>query len=127
MDDDASDFDADGDGYDSVDYGGDDCDDTEASVNPGAEEIWYDGIDGDCDGANDEDADGDGFTASEDCDDAQAEIYPDAVGYVDCDKLSDLNDIIKGGGCSGCATQPARGGSMAWLGLFGLLLGWRRR
>ena len=30
----------------------DDCDDTDASVRPGATESWYDGIDQDCDGAD---------------------------------------------------------------------------
>jgi len=37
-----------------------DCDDLVASVNPGAEETWYNGTDEDCDG-NDDDADYDGF------------------------------------------------------------------
>ena len=27
-----------------------DCDDTDASINPGATEVWYDGIDADCAG-----------------------------------------------------------------------------
>lgn len=40
--------DADSDGYpDTVD-----CDDADASVNPGASEVWYDGTDQDCDGAD---------------------------------------------------------------------------
>ncbi len=41
--------DADGDGYDA----GEDCDDSDASVNPGAEEACDD-VDNDCDGAIDE-------------------------------------------------------------------------
>ncbi len=46
-----NDYDRDGDGFISDDYGGDDCDDSETgpSVNPSMNEI-YDGIDNDCNG-----------------------------------------------------------------------------
>ncbi len=78
-----SDYDADGDGYDSSDYGGDDCDDTDDGVGPGATETWYDGADDDCDGLSDYDADGDGYDSStyggEDCDDGDSSVYPDAI------------------------------------------------
>jgi len=40
-----------------------DCDDDDASSYPGAEEIWYDGVDQDCAGDGDYDADGDGHDA----------------------------------------------------------------
>ena len=41
-----------------------DCDDTNPRVNPGvdpSDDAWYDGVDTDCDGTNDFDADGDGY------------------------------------------------------------------
>ena len=34
---------------------------------------------------------------------------------------------IKGGGCSGCASSGGGTRGLGWLGLVGLLLGWRRR
>jgi len=78
----ASDYDQDGDGYDSNSYGGDDCNDSDAAVYPGASDTWYDGIDSNCDGASDYDQDGDGHDSSanggDDCDDGDAAIYPGA-------------------------------------------------
>jgi hypothetical protein len=58
-----------------------DCDDAESSAYPGAEEIWYDGIDNDCLGGDDADADGDGVPGGEgdpDCDDTDPAVHPDA-------------------------------------------------
>ena len=61
---------------------GDDCDDTDASVNPEASETWYDGVDADCAGDSDYDADQDGHDSDdhggEDCDDADDSVYPGA-------------------------------------------------
>ncbi|HID29351.1 MAG TPA: hypothetical protein EYP19_05030, partial [Desulfobacterales bacterium] len=65
---DACDVDADGDGYEGVLGSGEDCDDTNASINPDATEVCN-GVDDDCDGQIDEgvkntyykDADGDGY------------------------------------------------------------------
>ncbi len=58
-------WDLDGDGEDSVDFGGTDCDDYDAEVNSDAEETWYDGIDQDCAEDDDYDADGDGYVPDE--------------------------------------------------------------
>jgi hypothetical protein len=126
--------DADGDGYGNLDNAIDscdpgegwvidatDCDDSNLTVNPGAEEVCND-IDDDCDGEIDEeleatwyaDADGDGFGDAEtalfdcdpgegwieddqDCDDANSSIHPDAIEICDtldndCDGLIDDED-----------------------------------
>jgi hypothetical protein len=67
-------FDHDGDGYTGADG---DCDDAEDTIHPGASEVWYDGVDQDCDGESDQDADGDGVGAdSGDCDDDDAAVFP---------------------------------------------------
>ena len=70
--------DGDQDGADHPRAGGPDCDDTDPSIYPGATEIWYDGVDQDCDGANDQDQDGDGWTVERDCMDTDMAIHPAA-------------------------------------------------
>ena len=57
----------------------DDCNDAVATTYTGATEKWYDGIDQNCDGANDFDQDGDTYasakyTGGTDCDDTNASI-----------------------------------------------------
>ncbi|MFT5681845.1 MAG: hypothetical protein ACI8RZ_002763 [Myxococcota bacterium] len=84
--------DSDGDGYGDADStteaceeGGGylldstDCDDTDAGINPGESEVYYDGIDADCDGTSDYDADADGDDSEDygggDCDDTDPTAY----------------------------------------------------
>ncbi|GDX82264.1 hypothetical protein LBMAG42_40750 [Deltaproteobacteria bacterium] len=64
-----------------------DCDDTDATVYPGAAEVAYDGIDQDCNGDDVLDADGDGADASyaggTDCNDNDDAVYVGAVEAAD--------------------------------------------
>jgi len=94
-----SDYDADGDGHDSSDYGeGGDCDDANADVNPDAEDTWYDGEDTDCGGNSDFDMDGDGHDSEDhdgdDCDDTDPAFSPsvDEIWYDGIDQDCDGGD-----------------------------------
>jgi hypothetical protein len=86
--------DADGDGLTEAEG---DCADDDATVAPGAEETWYDGVDSDCAGDDDFDADGDGFALALDCDDTDDAVAPDATETyydgidADCDGASDFD------------------------------------
>lgn len=60
-----------------------DCDDADSAVFPGAEDAWYDGLDSNCDDADDYDADADGALdpsgGGDDCDDTNSAIHPGAI------------------------------------------------
>ena len=84
----ASDYDADGDTHlsEAEIAIGDDCDDTDASINPSATDTPDDGIDQDCDGSDSTeilDEDGDGHGTDTDCDDSDAAINTDATEVCD--------------------------------------------
>ncbi len=80
--------DVDQDGHALLAAGGDDCNDNDADVYPGADEVWYNGVDENCDGANDYDQDNDGYETDAynadpqfgggDCQDVNTEYHPGA-------------------------------------------------
>ena len=97
--------DCDGDGFDGAARGGDDCDDDDPTVYPGAEEVWYDGVDQNCSGTieNDYDQDGDGeeieSSGGTDCDDTDPTVgfdLPERIDGVDgdCDGAVDVLPIL---------------------------------
>ena len=95
--------DADGDGLTEADG---DCDDSDLSIGPNEPEIWYDGIDQNCDGWSDYDSDLDGFdsdsVAGPDCDDGDTFINPNAIETwydgleSNCDGISDYDSDLDG-------------------------------
>lgn len=84
-----------------------DCDDSDATIYPGAEELPYDGIDQDCDGFDLRDADGDGDPVDTDCDDAddtRASTFFERCNTgvdEDCDDVVDEDCQYFGGVASG--------------------------
>ncbi len=125
---------------------GEDCDDLDPAVLPGATEIYYDGTDQDCDGASDFDQDGDGHDAYDppgldggrgpDCDDSDPDVVPGSRGYdetcgprVEQDGSRALPTAapteVGPTGCA-CATSGG-GGAYPLLGLALVLVGMRRR
>ncbi|MCP4091768.1 MAG: PKD domain-containing protein, partial [Gammaproteobacteria bacterium] len=97
--------DTDGDGYPS----NVDCDDSNAAVNPGATEVYYNGLDDDCNPAtpDDPDMDSDGYDYTVDCDEGNASVNPGATevcNFIDdnCDGSIDELFDTDGDGVTSC-------------------------
>ncbi|MSQ00557.1 MAG: hypothetical protein EXR71_01530 [Myxococcales bacterium] len=97
-----TDFDGDGDGFRSCD----ECADTDADVNPEVQEVWYDGIDQNCD-ENDGDQDGDGYVVAGyvEADPGNPIHVEGAYGVDDC--WDDLADIPPGYDATNGMAQPS--------------------
>jgi len=85
----------------------DDCDDSNPSAYPGAEERYYDGVDQDCAGEDsdgngsidDFDQDSDGYENDVDCDDLDASLRPDpSIEEVAYDGIDNDCDLTTGDG-----------------------------
>lgn len=120
--------DADADGS----FAGQDCDDNDPARTPGIPEIWYNGVDDDCDpGTVDDDADGDGLPVDEDCDDTDPERLTATEERVNdgVDQDCDGHDaLLEYRGGRACAVGPGpEGGARVGLALLLAALVWRRR
>jgi hypothetical protein len=108
-----------------------DCDDSDASIHPLAQEIPYDGIDQNCDGADADDVDEDGYPGGPDCDDEDPRVNPGAEEIADdgidqdCSGF-DLETTLTGGEPITCACNAAGAGPPWMLSLWVLVFARRR-
>jgi len=128
-------LDADGDGHTLCDG---DCDDDDPSIHPGATEVCEDGVDQDCDGADeacgDDDDAGDDDDVGDDDDIGDDDDAGDDDSADDDDSAGDDDDVgdddvgddddDRRPGCGGCSAGDPEGGALAWTLL--LILAARR-
>ena len=103
--------DADGDGYESAEMGGDDCDDSDPSENPSVQ--WY--PDADEDGFGDQQAEGklcepanpSDVRDNTDCDDQNPDYNPEVTWYPDADGDSYGSPDPGDGGTTSSLCEPA--------------------
>ncbi len=145
--------DEDKDGLVAQQWGGDDCDDTNADLGAAVDEIPYDGLDQDCNGSDLTDVDDDGAKAEvaggKDCDDTNAGIGPKAAeicgdgldqdcvdGDLPCTEDADTDAGGGGGGlvdgpekivAAGCACDTNGSAGGALVAFAALALACRRR
>ena len=121
-------IDVDGDGHESKQCGGDDCDDSDPAVHPGAAEICN-GIDDNCDGQIDE-APNNCTMVGEVCgklNGVPASVPPTVDGGTDAGAGESPSYVQVGGGCTVPAGVPDRGGRALLVGLAALALAGRSR
>jgi len=121
--------DSDGDGYESLDCGGDDCDDTDSGIYPWAGDTFGDGVDSDCDSLDCE-AVGDGSAYYALCDgsinwvDARNACL--SAGYTDLASVDDASvELVLMGLITNIGSPKCVTGSMGcpWIGYNAYLTG----
>lgn len=98
----ATSSDEDRDGFPGVSFGGPDCDDTDAAINPVATDAPYSGVDEDCGGEDDYDQDGDGYVPDDYI--GRTTVYVPGSGDLpggDCDDEQYLTNPGRGESCDG--------------------------